>query len=100
ELFCMDADEDNYNDAVDILSDSFSSSLFTSTLPQNRSVSTRQKVNPVQHLTKVFSNNKQLKKLLDAPAHTMVPVRLTCESILRSVILEHKLPTKENGITT
>lgn len=109
----MDGDEDNYNDAVDILSDNLSSSLFTSTLPQKRSVSTQQKINPVQHLTKISSNNKQFKKvtihniinrglimidlfqLLDAPVHTMIPVRLTSESILRSVILEHKLPTKQ-----
>jgi len=95
ELFCLDAEEE-ISDSIGIFSDNLNQGLFSAMQAKTKTGAIQQ-YKPVQHLTNMSCKNQQLKQLLDAPVHTMIPIRLTCGSLLRSMILEHKLP--ETNVT-
>lgn len=86
EIFCLGTDSDE-NEALDLYIDNVSTSMFSHMQPVSQS-STVTKSKPIVHLTDLSCKNQQLKKLLDGPVHTMVPIRFTCEHTLKSFILE------------
>ncbi|KAJ8919827.1 hypothetical protein NQ315_006356 [Exocentrus adspersus] len=49
---------------------------------------TREQGEPKKHLFKKDVNERTFKKFLEAPIHTMAPVRFTCYSLLKSFIIQ------------
>ncbi|KAK5639876.1 hypothetical protein RI129_010687 [Pyrocoelia pectoralis] len=89
EMFCVGTDSDE-NETLDLYIDNIGTSLFSYMQPKTQSSKVSQS-KPIMHLTDFSCKNQQLKKLLDNPVHTMVPIRFTCEHVLKSFILERKI---------
>ncbi|KAK4872869.1 hypothetical protein RN001_014898 [Aquatica leii] len=94
DLYCLDVDTDD-TEIMDVFMDNFGSSLFSSLQPKIKS-GNKQQSKPTVHLTEMSNKNQHLRKLLDSPVHTMVPIHLLCESLLRTYIKERKFAEPSN----
>ncbi|XP_025837698.1 WD repeat-containing protein 75-like [Agrilus planipennis] len=95
ELYCFDsATEDIYGENTDII-ESESKSLFSATIPKLKSgcVGVQEKK---EHTIKRFTDLKKMREFLDAPANTMAPIRLSCETILK-LLVESRTNKRKDG---
>ncbi|KAF5278510.1 hypothetical protein FQR65_LT15681 [Abscondita terminalis] len=94
ELYCLDVDTDE-TEIVDLFVDSLGTSMFSNLQPQIKSGGTN-RPKPVVHRTELVNKNHHLKKLLESPVHTMMPMHLLCESLLRTFVKELKVTEPSN----
>jgi NET1-associated nuclear protein 1 (U3 small nucleolar RNA-associated protein 17) len=85
-LYCLGAEDESVV-ATPSKIDEVTGSLFSMTIPQAQSDKSKGK-EPVQHLYEKDVGRKILKKYLEAPIQTMIPIRLMCGSLLRSMVLQ------------
>ncbi|CAH0548148.1 unnamed protein product [Brassicogethes aeneus] len=95
ELFCLSTDkEQSYSIEEE---ERIQKSIYSMLKPNKKSTGVKSQ-NPSKHLFEHDMSHKDLKSYLDAPAHTMVPVRFMCRVLLNSLVLQ-KDKSKEEIIT-
>ncbi|XP_008190612.1 WD repeat-containing protein 75 [Tribolium castaneum] len=84
QLHCLGGEIEN---AETPTVDEISNSLFSMTIPQSKVDKNRSK-EPIKHLYQKDPGQKNLKKYLESPIQTMIPIRIMCGSLLRSMIVQ------------
>ncbi|XP_044269516.1 WD repeat-containing protein 75 [Tribolium madens] len=85
QLFCVGSEMESAETPTEV--DEISNSLFSMTIPQSQVDKSKSK-EPIQHLYQRDIGQKNLKKYLEAPIQTMIPIRVMCGSLLRSMIVQ------------
>lgn len=88
ELYGIDRIE-NYSEPLKLEMEDFDKSVFSNITPKNVISSVTEKPSvPLSHVYR--GKQKALDVLLQSPIHTMVPPRLSCNSVLNSLLLVDK----------
>ncbi|KAJ3663535.1 hypothetical protein Zmor_007789 [Zophobas morio] len=85
ELFSLGADEENLDTPREI--QEISKSLFSMTIPQSQTDKNKS-TKSVEHFYLKDIGEKNMKKYLEAPIQTMIPIRIMCRTLLTSMVLQ------------
>ncbi|KAJ8959492.1 hypothetical protein NQ318_022189 [Aromia moschata] len=84
ELYCVSGSENPTDATSELPEDGSSFSIMT----PNHKTSLAQSATPRRHMYEKDAGHVTLKKYLDAPIHTMAPVRYTCYGLLKSLTVQ------------
>ncbi|CAH1179534.1 unnamed protein product [Phaedon cochleariae] len=85
ELYCLSGNQTVPEFTMEVESDEYT--VFSSITP-NTKINLNSTTKPNRHLFEKDSGRKTIKKYLEGPIHTMAPIRFSCHSLLKSLVIQ------------